>query len=110
MFVKHYNDRHALKLKPAKNVVSESMESAAFKKFTECGQLSDCKVETFELFLSQKEKPKAAKKREYWMKKQMVGILPKMASNKKYEMRLGLKGRMDYSRERLAPQIEKPIW
>lgn len=55
-------------------------------------------------------KDKAEQKRKYWMKKNNIGIVPKMASNKKLQTKLKLKGRMMYERELLDPARERSVW
>lgn len=53
-----------------------------------------------------------AKKFAYWAKKRNVGIVPKLAANRKHAKRLNLrfKGALDYSRETLRPELERRVW
>lgn len=85
----------------------KATERTAFRRFVD-GDLAMFSKPIFEVFFP----GSGAKKLAYWAKKRNVGIVPKMASNKKYAKRLNFRseGAMDYSRETLRPALERGVW
>jgi predicted NAD-dependent protein-ADP-ribosyltransferase YbiA (DUF1768 family) len=53
---------------------------------------------------------KGLDKWRWWMRKGNMGIAAKLAANPKRAVVLDLVGRLDYSRERLAADVERDIW
>lgn len=78
-----------------------------FREFAIGGRFGGVDRENFAQVFSDDE---ADAKLKWWMKKQNVGIIPKMAANKSRGKKLGISTRMDYERERPAPDLEKRIW
>jgi predicted NAD-dependent protein-ADP-ribosyltransferase YbiA (DUF1768 family) len=79
-----------------------------FRRFVVGGVLAECDASVFDVFFP----GKGAAKRAYWMRKDNVGIIPKMAANPKYAKRLGFSKRrpLEYARERLPYGVERAVW
>lgn len=85
----------------------KTTDPTTFARFVE-GDLASFGEQIFDVFFP----GEGAKKLEHWSKKKNVGIVPKMAANKKYAKRLRFKFKhsMDYSREKLRPDLERRVW
>lgn len=79
----------------------------AFRAFTTEGRFGRWDANIFAALYSKTDKAKA--KFDYWHKRDMLGIQAKLASSAKHAKRLGVTD-MDYSRETLAPDVERAVW
>lgn len=77
-----------------------------FVEFTAAGRFGKCEA----AFFDQLFPGKGEQKRAFWMRKQNVGIVPKLASNPKNAKKLGLSGKMKYEREYNEDRVQKAVW
>lgn len=79
--------------------------------FLSDGQLSKLSTEIFKIFFPKTAPEKLEKKCKYWLRNGAVGILAKMASNKKYAKRLGIApDEYEYEMEHLPEEKLREIW
>jgi len=79
--------------------------------FLSDGQLDKLNVEIFKRFFPKTAPEKLEKKAKYWKRNASVGILAKMAANKKYAKRLGIaEGEFKYETEHLPEPELRKIW
>lgn len=78
-----------------------------FREFAVGGRFGDANRENFASVFPSSD---ADAKMKWWMKKQNVGIIPKMAANKTRGKKLAIANRMNYERERPSAALEKRVW
>ena len=85
----------------------KAKDKSTFDRFVD-GDLAWFNEPVFEVFFP----GQGAKKLAHWAKKNNVGIVPKMAANKRYAKRLNFKYKhsLDYSREKLPTNLERRVW
>ncbi len=87
----------------------KALDSATIDRFVIGGDLN-LSLEFFKRIVARKDPVVAGRKHAFWSRKCMVGIAPKMASNKTYQTKLQLKGKMDYDREHLPIELLRKVW
>lgn len=84
----------------------KALDRATFLEFTSSGRFGRFNAAVFaEFFPGQ-----GAEKHAYWSKKQNNGIIPKLASNRKYGTRLGVGKSLKYEREQNPEAVQRAVW
>jgi len=88
----------------------KAMNERTFKQFTIGGRFG-CDHFDEQLFVPFFGSiDKARKKHAYWKKKQNVGVIAKMATNRAHANKLGIHGSIRYLANRLEEAKEKAVW
>lgn len=85
----------------------KATDRETFLQFAVGGRFGSADVEAFAAVFCQE---KAEQKQKWWMKKNNVGIIPKMAANFRRGTKLGIKKKMQYERERPSADVERRVW
>lgn len=86
----------------------KATDRETFLQFSSAGRFGKTDISGFQAVFPLCD---AEQKRAFWMAKKNVGIVAKMAADKKRGKRhLGISGKMKYERERPEPKMERKIW
>jgi predicted NAD-dependent protein-ADP-ribosyltransferase YbiA (DUF1768 family) len=84
----------------------KALDRDTFIAFTESGRFGRFDATVFAEFFP----GNGVAKHAYWAKKQNSGIIPKLASNRKYGVRLGVGKSLKYERERNQDNVQRAVW